>query len=59
MAQFDMSTIIKKLQDMIRNGRFLISEVEKIAKLPQIPKVTESTLRYFSYIYISYQMYVT
>ena len=54
-----MSTIIKKLQDMIRNGRFLISEVEKIAKLPQIPKVTESTLRYFSYIYISYQMYVT
>ena len=54
-----MSTIIKKLQDMSRNGRFLISEVEKIARLPQIPKVTESTLGYFSYIYISYQMYVT
>ena len=59
MTQFDMSTIIKKLQDMSRNGRFLISEVEKIARLPQIPKVTESTLGYFSYIYISYQMYVT
>ena len=49
-----MSTIIKKLQDMSRNRRFLISEVEKIARLPQMPKVTASTLRYFSYIFISY-----
>ena len=54
MTQFDISTIIKKLQDMSRNARFLISEVEKIARLPQMPKVTKSTL-----IYISYQMYVT
>ena len=28
-----MSTIIKKLQDMSRNRRFLISEVEKIVRL--------------------------
>ena len=49
---------------MSRNRRFLISEVEKIAQLfyfhkPQTPKVTASALRYFSYIYILYQMYVT
>ena len=54
-----MSTIIKKLQDMSRNRRFLISEVEKIARLPQMPKVTASTLTYCSCIYISYEMYVT
>ena len=59
MTQFDVSTIIKKLQDMSRNRHFLISEVEKITRLSQIPKVTASTLRYFSYIYISYEMYVT
>ena len=29
----DMSTIIKKSQDMSRNRHFLISEVEKIARL--------------------------
>ena len=59
MTQLDMSTIIKKLQDMSRNRHFLISEVEKVARSPQIPKVTALTLRYFSYIYISYQMYLT
>ena len=59
MTQVHMSTIIKKLQDMSRNRRFLISEVEKIARLPQMPKVTASTLTYFSCIYISYEMYVT
>ena len=57
MTQFDMTTIIKKLQDMSRNRHFLISEVEKNARLPQMPKATESTRGYFSYIYISYQMY--
>ena len=50
---------VKKLQDMSRNRRFLINEVEKIARLPQMPKVTASTLRYFSYIFSSYSMYVT
>ena len=52
-----MTTIVKKLQDLSRNRHFLISEVEKNARLPQMPKVTASTLRYISYIYISYQMY--
>ena len=37
MTQFDMTTIIKKLQDVSRNRHFLISEVENNAKLlPQI-----------------------
>ena len=49
---------------MLRNRRFLISESEKIVsyfyfhKL-KITKVTASSLRYFSYISISYKMYVT
>ena len=47
MTQFHMTTIIEKLQDMSRNKHLLISEVEKNARLPQMPKVTASTLRYF------------
>ena len=48
MTQFDMTTVIKKLQDMSRNRHFLMSEAEKNARLPQMPKVTASTFRYFS-----------
>ena len=47
MTQFDMTTTIKKLQDMSQNRHFFISEVEKNARLPKMPKVTASTLRYF------------
>ena len=47
MTQFDMTAIIKKLQDMSQNRHFFISEVEKNARLPKMPKVTASTLRYF------------
>ena len=48
MTQFDMTTITKKLQVMSRNRHFLMSEVEKNATLPQMPKVTASAFRYFS-----------
>ena len=38
----DMSTIIKKLQDMSRNRRFLISEVEKIVRLLLLSPATNA-----------------
>ena len=38
MTQFDMTTIIKKLQDISRNRHFLISWKE----LPQVTTNTES-----------------
>ena len=38
----DISNIIKKLQDMSWNRRFLISEVEKIVRLLLLSKATNS-----------------
>ena len=38
----DMSTIIKKLQDMSRNRRFLISEVKKIVRLLLLSQATNA-----------------
>ena len=38
MTQFDINIIIKKLQDMSRNRRFLISEVEKDCKVTTNPE---------------------
>ena len=39
MAQFDMSTIIKKSQDMSRNRRFLISEDCKVTTNPEKDRI--------------------
>ena len=50
---------------MSQNRRFLISELEKIVRLLLLSQATTAksdeinTYRYFSYIYISCQMYVT
>ena len=52
----DMSTIIEKLKDMSGNRRKDYSYF--YFHKPQIPKVTASPHRYFSYIYISYQMHI-
>ena len=38
----DMSTIIKKLQDMSRNRRFLVSEVENIVTLLLLLRATNA-----------------
>ena len=38
----DMSTIIKKLQDLSRNRRFLISEVKKIVRLLLLSQATNA-----------------
>ena len=44
-----MSTIIKKLQDMSQNRRFLMSEVEKIARLLLLsPATNAESVRIFS-----------
>ena len=49
---------------MSRNRHFLISKYKRLYNYfyfhkPQMPKVPTSTVRYFSYIYMSYQMYIT
>ena len=43
MTQFDMSTIVKKLQDMSRKRRFLISAVEKIEKITRLLLFSQAT----------------
>ena len=66
MTQFDMSTIVKKLQDISRKRRFLISEVEKTEKITRLILLSQATNAesdgintYVLLIYLYFIMYGT
>ena len=57
MAQFNMTTIIKKLQDLSRNRHFLISEVEKVTTNAESDGINTSV--FFIYLYFISNVRVT